>query len=100
MTCRALVHCAGPVLARRLDIRAMSERDTPCKRVLTISKGWTTRVEMMPALKPAKLSTREGESPGFACLPSIGGYTRGMVDCTRLESPSSGSEDDGGDMAV
>lgn len=28
VTCRALVHCAGPVLARRLDIRAMSERHT------------------------------------------------------------------------
>lgn len=36
-----------------------------CMRVLTMSRGWTTRVEMVPALRPAMDSTRAGEMPAL-----------------------------------
>lgn len=43
------------------------------------SNGWTTRVDTMPAVKPATDSTREGEMFTAGCRPSRGGYTRGIV---------------------
>lgn len=34
-------------------------------RVLTMSRGWTTKVDMMPALRPAADSTAAGERPAW-----------------------------------
>lgn len=36
-----------------------------CMRVLTMSRGWTTRVETAPALRPAMDSTAAGETPAL-----------------------------------
>ncbi len=32
----------------------------PCRRVLTTSRGWTARVDMTPAVKPAIVSMSDG----------------------------------------
>jgi len=44
---------------------------------LRMSKGWTTRVAATPAVKPAAVSTKEGES--CRLLSSEGGTTRDML---------------------
>lgn len=36
-----------------------------CMRVLTMSRGWTTRVEIAPAVSPAMDSTAAGERPAL-----------------------------------
>lgn len=43
----------------------MSQEDIRCIRVLTISRGCTTSVEMTPALSPAIDSTAAGERPAW-----------------------------------
>ncbi len=51
----------------------------PCKRVLTISKGCTTKVATTPALNPAVVSTTDGEIASAELRPSIAGKTLGIV---------------------
>jgi hypothetical protein len=49
-----------------------------CSLVFKTSNGWTTNVAATPAVNPAAVSTREGESVEVP-VPSIGGTTRGMA---------------------
>ena len=49
-----------------------------CIRVLTMSRGWTTRVETAPALRPAIDSTRAGERPALL-LEGIKANCRGRI---------------------
>lgn len=38
-----------------------SGEEVLCKRVFTTSRGWTTRVDIVPAERPAMVSTSAGE---------------------------------------
>lgn len=85
---RGSVHWKGNKILACAYVYRVCKGETPCSRVFTISSGWTESVEVMPAVKPAIVSTSGLDNPCFSFIDLLclvltlrtRGLSRGVVE--------------------